>query len=395
MGLPAANAAFANAMLCHGLDYDDTHSDSVSHVSTVIAPASLAATEQLGAGGRETLVAIVAGNEVVCRVGMAASGAFHARGFHPTAICGIFGAVTSVSRLGRVDPATTTSALGIAGSFAGGLFAYLAEGTPTKPMHPAWAAHGAHLATRLAVHGAAGPASVLEGKFGLYHAFVGAEEGEIDIDGQLSDLGSRWETPRIAYKPYPVCHFMHGSLGAASEGAAGRTFAPDEIDDVLVTVPEAGVSLVLEPAAEKAAPRSEYEGKFSLQYSVASLLVRGHVAVADFTDEAIGDPAVLAVARKVRYETKPYPTYPQAFPGGAVVRLADGTSFEADYPHQRGGPENPLSPGEVREKFRDNASLALPDAAIEALEEALLSLDELDDVPAALAPLTITEAVPA
>lgn len=393
--LPAANAAFANAMLCHGLDYDDTHSDSVSHVSTVIAPASLAAAEQLGASGRETLAAIVAGNEVVCRVGMAASGAFHARGFHPTAICGIFGAVTSVGRLARVDPAVTTSALGIAGSFAGGLFAYLADGTPTKPMHPAWAAHGAHLATRLAAHGAKGPPSVLEGKFGLYHAFVGAEEGEVDIAGQLSDLGSRWETPRIAYKPYPVCHFMHGSLGAASEAAAGRTFVPEEIDDVLVTVPEAGVSLVLEPAAEKVTPRSEYEGKFSLQYSIASLLVRGHVAVADFTEEAIGDPDVLAVARKVRYETKPYPTYPQAFPGGAVVRLTDGTSFEADYPHQKGGPENPLSPDEVREKFRDNASLALPDAAVEALEEALLSLDELDDVAAALAPLTLTEAVPA
>jgi 2-methylcitrate dehydratase PrpD len=393
--LPAPNAAFANAMLCHGLDYDDTHSDSVSHVSTVIVPASLASAEQLGASGRDTLTAIVAGNEVVCRVGMAASGAFHARGFHPTAICGIFGAVTSVGRLGRVGPAVTTSALGIAGSFAGGLFAYLAEGTPTKPMHPAWAAHGAHLATRLAAHGAAGPASVLEGKFGLYHAFVGAEEGEVDIDGQLADLGSRWETPRIAYKPFPVCHFMHGSLGAASEGAAGRTFAPEEIDDVLVTVPEAGVSLVLEPAAEKVTPRSDYEGKFSLPYSIASLLVRGHVAVADFTDAAIGDPAVLAVARKVRYETKPYPTYPQAFPGGAVVRLADGTSFEADFPHQKGGPENPLSPDEVREKFRDNAALALPDAAVEALEEALLSLDELDDIAAALAPLTLTEAVPA
>jgi 2-methylcitrate dehydratase PrpD len=393
--LPAANAAFANAMLCHGLDYDDTHADSVSHVSTVISPAALAAAEQLGATGKEVLAAIVAGNEVVCRVGMAASGAFHARGFHPTAICGIFGGVAAVGRLGRVDPVVATSALGIAGSFAGGLFAYLADGTPTKPMHPAWAAHGAHLATRLAVHGAAGPPSVLEGKFGLYHAFVGAEKGEVDIGGQLADLGSRWETPRIAYKPFPVCHFMHGSLGAASEGAAGRTFAPEEIDDVLVTVPEAGVSLVLEPSAEKVTPRSEYEGKFSLQYSIASLLVRGHVAVSDFTDEAIADPAVLAVARKVRYETRHYPSYPQAFPGGAVVRLADGTSFEADYPHQKGGPENPLTAAEVREKFRDNASLALPDAAVEALEEALLSLDELDDVAAALAPLALTEAVPA
>ena len=393
--LPAPNAAFANAMLCHGLDYDDTHSDSVSHVSTVICPTALSAAESLGASGRDTLTAIVAGNEVVCRVGMAAPGAFHARGFHPTAICGIFGGVATVSRLARADATITTSALGIAGSFAGGLFAYLAEGTPTKPMHPAWASHGAHLATRLAAHGAAGPSSVLEGKFGLYHAFVGGAEGEVDIDGQLRDLGSRWETPRIAYKPFPVCHFMHGALGAATEGAAGRTFAPDEIDDVLVSVPEAGVSLVLEPAPEKMTPRSEYEGKFSLQYSIASLLVRGHVAVADFTDEAIADPAVLAVARKVRYETRPYPTYPQAFPGGAVVRLADGTSFEADYPYQSGGPENPLSHDEVREKFRDNASLALADAAVEALEEALLSLEELDDVAAALAPLALSEAVPA
>jgi len=390
--LPAANAAFANAMLCHGLDFDDTHSDSVSHVSTVIAPAALAAAEQVGASGRDTLAAIVAGNEVVCRVGMAAPGAFHARGFHPTAICGIFGGVAAVGRLTRLDATVTTSALGIAGSFAGGLFAYLAEGTPTKPMHPAWAAHGAHLAARLAAHGAAGPGSVLEGKFGVYHAFLGAEEGEIDIATQLADLGARWETSRIAFKPYPVCHFMHGSLGAAAESAAGRTFAPDAIDDVLVTVPDAGVSLVLEPAAEKRRPRSEYEGKFSLQYSVASLLVRGHVAVGDFTDEAIADPTVLAVAAKVRYETRDYPTYPQAFPGGVIVRLADGTSFEADYPHQKGGPENPLSADEVLEKFRGNASLALTDDAVERLEAALLSLDEQADVSAALAPLALTAA---
>jgi 2-methylcitrate dehydratase PrpD len=393
--LPAANAAFANAMLCHGLDYDDTHSESVSHVTTVVAPAALAAAERLGANGRDTLTAVVAGNEVVCRVGMAAPGAFHARGFHPTAICGIFGAVAAVSRLARIEPTVATSALGIAGSFAGGLFAYLADGTPTKPMHPAWAAHGAHLATRLAVHGAAGPPSVLEGKFGLYHAFIGGAEGDVDIDVQLSDLGSRWETPRIAYKPFPVCHFMHGALGAAGEGAAGRTFTPDEIADVLVTVPEAGVALVLEPAAEKKTPRSEYEGKFSLQYSIASLLVRGHVSVSDFTDEAIADPAVLAVAEKVRYETKTYLTYPQAFPGGALVRLADGTSFEADFPFQKGGPENPFTAEEVREKFRDNASLALPDPAVDALEKALLSLEELEDVTAALSPLVPPEAVAA
>src|SRR5205809_6475955 len=106
-GLPAPNAAFANAMLCHGLDFDDTHSDSVSHVSAVVGPASLAAAEAAGAEGRELITAIVAGNEVVTRVGMAASGAFHKRGFHPTAVCGIFGGTAAACRLGGVPPART------------------------------------------------------------------------------------------------------------------------------------------------------------------------------------------------------------------------------------------------------------------------------------------------
>jgi 2-methylcitrate dehydratase PrpD len=389
--LPAPNAAFANAMLCHGLDFDDTHSDSVSHVTTVTGPSALAAGEQLASPGRDVLAAIVAGNEVVCRIGMAASGEFHRRGFHPTAVCGVFGGTAAVARLGGLDAETTTRALGIAGSFASGLFAYLADGTPTKPMHPAWAAHGAHVAARLAAHGAVGPQSVLEGKFGLYHAFLGAAEGAIDIDAQLADLGSRWETPRIAYKPYPVCHFMHGSLGAAEAAAAGRLFAPDEIEDVLVTVPEAGVSLVLEPAELKREPRSEYEGKFSLQYSVASLLVRGHVDVGDFTDEAITDPGVLSVAARVRYETPDYPTYPQAFPGGIVVRLTDGSTLENDLLYQRGGPENPLADADVVRKYRTNAALVLPPDAVTALEEAVLALDERDDLRAALAPLSARE----
>jgi 2-methylcitrate dehydratase PrpD len=393
--LPAVNAAFANAMLCHGLDFDDTHSDSVSHVSAVVAPAALAAGESEHADGAEVLAAIVAGNEVVCRIGMAAPGAFHKRGFHPTAICGIFGGVAAVSRLGGADADATTRALGIAGSFASGLFAYLEDGTPTKPMHPAWAAHGAYVATRLAAHGAVGPRSVLEGKFGLYHAFLGAEQGEIDIAGQLADLGQRWETPRIAYKPYPVCHFMHGSLGAAAEALGERTLSPAEIDEVVVSVPAAGVSLVLEPAAQKVAPRSDYEGKFSLQYSVASMLVRGHVSVADFTDEAIADPAVLDVARRVRYETREYATYPQAFPGATLVRLTDGTVLEADFPHQKGGPENPLSHDEVRAKFRENASLALAEPEIVSLEESILSLERQGDLTAALAPLAIRETVAA
>lgn len=375
-GLSAPSAAFANAMLCHGLDFDDTHSDSISHVSVVVCPAAVAVAEAEGTSGRELLTAIVGGNEVVTRLGMAASGAFHARGFHPTAICGIFGATAAAARLAGYDAPTATSALGIAGSFAGGLFAYLEDGTPTKPVHPAWAAHGAVLASRLAALGAEGPPSVLEGRFGVYHAFL---DRRVDLEPQLADLGERWETPRIAFKPYPACHFMHGSLGATGT-LCGDGLDPDEIEEVVVTVPEAGVSLVLEPAVSKLAPRSEYEAKFSLQYSTAAMLLHGQVGVRTYTDEAIRDPGVLELARKVRYETKDYPTYPSAFPGGVRIRTRDGRTLEADFPYQRGGPENPMAPEEVRGKYRDNASLALSEQAIESLEAGIVALEEQDDV---------------
>jgi 2-methylcitrate dehydratase PrpD len=152
-------------------------------------------------------------------------------------------------------------------------------------------------------------------------------------------------------------------------------------------VPEAGVPLVLEPVGSKAAPRSEYEAKFSLQYSAAAMIVHGRVGVWSYTDEAIAEQRVLDLAKRVRYETKPYPTYPAAFPGGVRIRTRDGRTLEADLPHQRGGPENPMSSEEVREKFRDNAGLALDTDTSEQLEEAVLALEEVDDLRSALAPL--------
>jgi 2-methylcitrate dehydratase PrpD len=379
-GLPAANAAFANAMLCHGLDFDDTHSDSLSHVSTVVVPAAAALAEARGAAGRELLTTVIAGNEIVTRIGMAAPGAFHARGFHPTAICGIFGATAAAARLSGLSVRDTASALGIAGSMASGLFAYLDDATATKPIHPAWAAHGALVATRLAALGAEGPPGVLEGRFGVYHAFV---DTRIDLEPQLADLGKRWETPRIAFKAFPACHFIHGSLGATA--SLGDEVDPDEVEDILVMVPEAGVSLVLEPAESKAAPRTDYEGKFSLQYSTAAMLVKGSVGLATYTPEALADERVLGLARKVRYETKEYASYPAAFPGGVRIALRDGRTLEADFPYQLGAPENPMSAEQVRAKFRENA--ALTGGLFDDLEEMVLDLERHDDAQTVLSPL--------
>jgi 2-methylcitrate dehydratase PrpD len=349
-------------------------------VSTVVVPAAAALAEARGAAGRELLTTVIAGNEIVTRIGMAAPGAFHARGFHPTAICGIFGATAAAARLSGLSVRDTASALGIAGSMASGLFAYLDDATATKPIHPAWAAHGALVATRLAALGAEGPPGVLEGRFGVYHAFV---DTRIDLEPQLADLGERWETPRIAFKAFPACHFIHGSLGATA--SLGDEVDPDEVEDILVTVPEAGVSLVLEPAESKAAPRTDYEGKFSLQYSTAAMLVNGRVGLATYTPEALADERVLGLARKVRYETKEYASYPAAFPGGVRIALRDGRTLEADFPYQLGAPENPMSEEQVRAKFRENA--ALTGGPFDDLEEMVLELERHDDAQTVLSPL--------
>jgi len=379
--VPAPAAALANGMLMHALDFDDTHADSIAHVSTVVVPAALAEAEARGADGRALIAALVAGNETTARIGMATSGEFHARGFHPTAVAGVFGATVAAVCLDTLDRGTATSALGIAGSMASGLFAYLDAATATKPIHAGWAAHAGILAARLAVAGAEGPNSVLEGRFGLYDAFVGRVP---DLADSLADLGSRWETPRIAYKPYPACHFMHGVLGAAE---TLDTVDPDEIDDILVAVPDGAVSLVLEPQEQKFAPRTPYEAKFSLQYSLGALLVHGRVGTGTYLPDAIGDSAVLAVARRVRYEVRDFPTYPSAFPGAVEIRLRDGGVLRAELPHQAAAPENPLSDDAIRAKFRDNASLALGATAVEELEGALLAIDETDDLSRALSVL--------
>jgi 2-methylcitrate dehydratase PrpD len=346
----------------------------------VIVPAALAVAQSEGARGADLLVAAVAGNEIVARLGMAVGSAFHARGFHPTSVCGVFGATAAAGRLYGLDAGSVTNALGIAGSMASGLLEFLADGSSTKRLHPGWAAHAGIIASRLAAHGATGPSSVIEGRFGLYRAFV--QRDDVDVAAMLDDLGQRWETPRIAFKPYPACHYIHAPLDATVQLAADTPLAIDDIDEIVALTPESGVSLVLEPLAAKHRPRSDYEAKFSLPYSIASFLIRGKVDVSTYTGEAIVDPEVLTLAAKVRYEVKDYETFPEALPGGVRIRTRDGRELEAELPYQRGGPENPMTPEQVREKFRANAALAIPDQEVAALEEAIMTLERCEDLGA-------------
>jgi 2-methylcitrate dehydratase PrpD len=391
-GLPAAEAALVNGTLCHALDYDDTHPDSIVHVSAAIVPAALAAGEVAGASGEELVCALIAGNETSIRLGMAAGGVFHARGLHPTGVCGVFGATVTAARLRGLDGDQTTNALGIAGSMAGGLLEFLADGAKTKPLHPGWAAHAALTAVRLAAHGATGPATVLEGRRGFFATYLHGESP--DLDGQLSDLGVRYETPRIAYKPYPACHYTHAPIDALAALVDTEKLVPSDVASITALSDETGVGLVLEPLQDKLRPRTVYDAKFSLPYCLAALVVNGGVDVGSFTPDAIADPAVLELAGRVDYERKAYAALPDAFPGGVRVHTRDGRVIEAELRHQRGGAENPMSKAEVVGKYRANAEQALPAASVADLEHAVLGMEREDGL-AAFAVLADARQLPA
>jgi 2-methylcitrate dehydratase PrpD len=166
-----------------------------------------------------------------------------------------------------------------------------------------------------------------------------------------------------------------------------------DVSEAVATVPGDAVDFVLEPSAAKLRPRSDYEAKFSLQFSIAAMLVDGRVGVDTYTPARIAHPETLALARRVGYQVQDYPSYPEAFPGGVRITTVDGRRLEAQVPFQRGGPANPMADGDVREKFVANASLALSEEDVRALESAILTLDQRTGLQAVFAPLGRATAV--
>ena len=359
----AANAVLANATLAHGLDFDDTREEAIVHTGCVAVPTALAVGEAVGADGRAVLAAAVAGVEVMCRLGLAVPGALHARHFHPTAITSSFAAAAAAGRLYGLTEDQLVHAFGICGSQASGIIEYLADGSWTKRLHPGWGAHAGVVATFLARAGFSGPTTVIEGEHGLYAAFAGGHDAG-RLEAALDSLGRTWELPALTLKPYPC-----GSIAQPYMDCALRLrerVRPSQIAAVRCRTAAGPVPRLWEPLAAKQAPPNGYAAKFSLPYLLATILVRGRAGLAEFADEAVRDPDVLTVARRVTYELDATIDYPRQFVGDVEITLADGRGLRERQDRPRGGAEAPLTRAEVETKFRGNAGLALPPDRVEA-----------------------------
>jgi 2-methylcitrate dehydratase PrpD len=384
----AANAVLANATLAHGLDFDDTREDAIVHTSCVAMTTALALAEAAGASGRAMLEASIAAVEVMCRVGLAVPGALHARHFHPTAIAGGFGAVAAAGRLQRLTEDQLTHAFGIVGSQAAGIIEYLADGSWTKRMHAGWAAHAGVVATLLARAGFTGPATVLEGEHGLYAAFAGGHDAA-RLARLLDSLGREWELLALTLKPYPCGSIAQPYMDCAARLRERDGIRPEAVTAIRCRTSAGPVPRLWEPLAAKHAPPNGYAAKFSLPYLIAVILVKGRAGLAEFTDAAVRDRDVLRLASRVSYELDPTIDYPRQFVGDVEVTLADGRQLRERQDRPRGGPDAPLTRGEIEAKFRGNAGLALPAARAEAIIAAVSALpgaSNLKDLIAALTP---------
>src|SRR5262245_44041664 len=352
--MSAAGAAFVNGTAAHGEDFDDTFEGGPVHAGAVIVPAVLAAAEADGLAGEAALRGIAVGIETICRLSLVVPKAVHKAGFHPTAVFGAMAATAGAGAALKLDQARLVGALGIAGSMAGGIIEYLADGSWTKRMHPGWAAQSGLRAAYLARASFLGPGTVFEGVHGLFNGFARTRDGDW---GQLLDgFGRRWHAADLAFKPYP-CGTMIQPYVDCARRLNQRGLCVDNIAEIVCEVGEGTVHRLWEPLAAKRAPANGYAGKFAAPYCIAFALVHGGLDLGAFADGKSQDPRVRALAEKVAYRIDPANPYPAAFTGHVEVRLADGGCVEERQPHMRGGAHEPLSQAELEEKFLANTRL--------------------------------------
>src|SRR5687767_1430713 len=243
-GYTPPGAATLNGTLAHSLDFDDTHAPGSLHPSAPIVPAAFAAAEMTGAGGRDLIAAIVAGYEVQIRLSLALDPAAHYdRGFHPSATCGAFGAAAAAGRVLGLDSQGHANAFGIVLSMAAGSMQFLVNGAWTKRSHVGHAAMCGLIAATLAREGYKGAAEAIEGKWGFLHAYAPAAD-----DARVTDaLGSRWETLKIAIKPYPSCRYTHAAIDGLLALRAANDVRAGEIEAIEIGVSDAGWKIIGDP----------------------------------------------------------------------------------------------------------------------------------------------------
>ncbi|MCC6531170.1 MAG: MmgE/PrpD family protein [Burkholderiales bacterium] len=355
---PAHVAALVNGSAAHGYELDDTHNASMSHPGAVVIPAVLAVAASGKASAMQVLAAIAAGYEAMGRIGIAANArSVIARGFHPTALFGAFGAAAAVGVLWSFDAPALCCAWGHALSLTGGSMQFSEEpdGTTVKRLHAGYGAQHGIIAASMAKAGIAAPARALDGKFGLL-ALYGADARP---QGVLPRAAPSLQIHDISMKPYSCCRLFHSLIDALDEATGGTGRASETVQRIHVRGPEAlfNQHMLLRP-------RSVMAAQYSLPYAVGATLAYGSSRFDAYQERYFDDARILDLADKVEgsRDAEIEAHFPARMGAAVALHFADGSKREARVMDSRGTPERPLSTDAIESKGQsllDSARITL------------------------------------
>jgi len=367
----SVNAALANGYLGHILEMDDVDKESISHPATVVIPAALSIGEWQRSTGAELLTAIIAGYEVMLRIGAAVTPA-HYQIWHTTATTGVFGSVIAAGRMLKLSKEQLTWAFGNAGTMASGLWEFLNDGAMSKYLHAGKAASTGVFAAQLAITGFTGASQILEGKQGF---FAGYARQEIEQNLFL-DFNSKYRTVTVSFKPYPCCRHTHSAIDCAKALSLQAVPVLQDIKHIRIDTYKAAAQVACFED-----PIDTRQAQFSLKYCMARALISGNIGLDDFSQEKLADKTVRAlmditsvmIADEIDQQT------PSAWPCRISLEFSSGRTIHEYVAYPKGDPENPLSWEEVEAKFRLLVETIVDEQGIVEVIDMCKNLEHLED----------------
>jgi 2-methylcitrate dehydratase PrpD len=366
-------AALVNGITAHAQELDDF--GGCDHSGAVVLPAVLAAAEGRAVSGGRLLEAIVVGYDVALRV-MEAAGGYrdhNGRGWHSTGTCGSFGAAAAAAKVLGLDAVATTSAIGIAGSFTGGTWAFLADGAMSKRYHPGRAAETGVVAAVLAQEGFTGPAQVFEAAWGGFFPTYAGDDAE--PERLTAGLGREFKIMRSGVKPYACCRGAHSTLDAILDLRRRHSIAPDHVARVSVRCTAPDMQMLGDRD-----PHTRLAAQMSLPYSVAAALMTGRASLVEYEDARLNDPATRALMSRIDMEVDP--SLSEGTEPYITVSLRNGASHTGHVDIGLGAPENPLPAAGVVAKYDDLSVRALSAHSAASVKQLVLGLEALPSVDA-------------
>ncbi len=342
--LDALSAALVNGSLGNVLEMDDVDKRAILHPAPSVIPAALAAAEDAGANAPALLDAVVRGYEAVIRLGRAV-GPGHYAFWHNTGTCGPLGAAAAAASVFGLDEDAAAHALALAATQASGFWQTRHEpASMAKQLHTARAAHAGLSAAMLAREGFKGPLTVLEGEQGFFAATCPGA----DADAVMDDPEAGWRLFEVSFKPWPACRHAHAAIDAALD-LRGRVPDAGAIERIEIETYADAVMF-----CDRARPASVIEAKFSLQHSVATVILNGAPDLWHFEPAAFDAEAARALQARAKVTTAPRfdALYPARYGAAVTITLKGGERLQAEAPDALGDPENPLTEDRLVEKAR-------------------------------------------